>query len=356
MKVYSVDCFSKDGRGRITNADKAFPWSALGYYEEAIQSGKSYLGTDYFEKVLSTDLPYADVDDIDVCGWGTVKLYLSSRAKEVLSRYVSEVCFHPVKISGRTWYILWPPEKTGTIDDKNSGYTHVGRGPVYIDQSRVSAGDVFVDRALWNSIFVSEDVARDMIDSGLRGFVFSDFIYSDRYRDSNEWPRGPLCSVDIAEREKEAIRAEDRLKLPYLSKKATIAEIAKVFGFPRYYREFLQNFPEALRHLPSSGPDPSRKIAKVELLGSARDVAELNRELWEDAYTKWLAESESSEWPREYIAIGSDMRGNYFLIKANEESPAVWFYDHDEGEICRRFAHLSEFVEELMNRRLGSTF
>lgn len=118
---------------------------------------------------------------------------------------------------------------------------------------------------------------------------------------------------------------------------ATIDYIADALGIdlPELYSEFLVSLMQ------------SKKVQSVlgdAVVTSPERVVELNTNLWCGGPIAGL-----DEWPEDYLVIGEDGCGDYFLIDGGDSNEPVLFYDHEADVIYRIADSLNDFANRMIN-------
>lgn len=293
----------------------------------------------------------------DVVHFSGVPIVSENARERVFSKFMGNEDLIKIHVNGQVWWMLVIRDIKDAVDWKGSVFRDVGRPSSWtflrLDGNRVRSPSIFRCPAnvTWD-IFVTGDIVDEILAQGLGNFEFHNF--SQGWQDENGAAHYPKrCSWDVMKREQVRV---PRLKFPKIPAGASLAEVAAALGLPDFYVKFLGAYPDACRLMRSPGPDPKKKIAKVELFADIKDVIKLNKELWQDPDTCWSEDLPENKWPREFIAIGEDKCGNYFLVKSGDESGAVWFYNHDGGTFTRRYAHIDDFVKELVEGRYKAPF
>jgi hypothetical protein len=115
---------------------------------------------------------------------------------------------------------------------------------------------------------------------------------------------------------------------------ADIAEIEGALGFrlPNCYRAVVLNYPKALAD--TEAPD-------FGLFDTPAAVIDANLEVRKNGYF-------GQPWPDEYVIIGENGCGDYYVIIKNAAEFTVGFADHEAME-CNQFASsLDDFVAKLL--------
>jgi hypothetical protein len=95
--------------------------------------------------------------------------------------------------------------------------------------------------------------------------------------------------------------------------------------------------PEAYRRLMADDPpDGHDGEAAIALLGDARSVVGINREMREGEF--------AGEWRPEWFLIGNSPSGDLYLLDLSGASTAVLAWDHEMHEVIMEAADLPSFV------------
>lgn len=351
ISVYRFETYKSDRCADISEFEGATVES-LGIHCDAALRGIPITNDLDGINIKVTRLGAADV----IYASGALVISDNARAK-VFNAVLPDRNFIKIRVNGRIWWMLVISDVQDVIDWSKSVLFDPNRKTSWrflkIDDSRVRAPSIFrcPDVGI-STIFITGDIVEDILEHGLGNFVFYNFTQG--LVDENGVAHYPQrCSWDVLKREQTRV---PRLKFPKIAAGAPVSEVAAALGLPDFYVKFLGAYPDACRLMRSPGPDPKKKIAKVELFADIKDVIKLNKELWQDADTCWSEDLPENKWPREFIAIGEDKCGNYFLVKSGDESGAVWFYNHDGGTFTRRYAHIDDFVKELVEGRYKAPF
>jgi len=116
---------------------------------------------------------------------------------------------------------------------------------------------------------------------------------------------------------------------------ADIAEIEEALGFilPDSYRAVVLNYPEALAE--TEAPD-------FGLFDTPTAVIDTNLEVRRNGYF-------GEPWPDQYVIIGENGCGDYYVITKNATEFTVGFSDHEAME-CNLFAsNLDDFIAKLLS-------
>lgn len=117
---------------------------------------------------------------------------------------------------------------------------------------------------------------------------------------------------------------------------ATI-ELALGFPLPKAYVDVVTNYPRALAE--TEAPD-------FGLFDDASLVIDANRLVRNDGYF-------GEQWPDQYVIIGENGCGDYYVVMKNANQFSVGFADHEAME-CNPFASdLEEFVGKLLVEQNG---
>lgn len=113
-----------------------------------------------------------------------------------------------------------------------------------------------------------------------------------------------------------------------------IAAIESALGFslPQPYMLVVTNYPPALVHTDAPG---------FALFDDPELVIDANRMVRENGYF-------GEQWPEQYVIIGENGCGDYYVVTKNSAKFSVGFADHEAME-CNPFAaNLDDFVAKLI--------
>ncbi|HYT92003.1 MAG TPA: SMI1/KNR4 family protein [Gemmataceae bacterium] len=110
---------------------------------------------------------------------------------------------------------------------------------------------------------------------------------------------------------------------------------------PSHYREFVLNYPNALREAKFEYNQES--AAQSLLFDDPQLVIDLNQGVRKLGL--FLADGETEPWPDKYLIIGADGGGNYWCIIRGGRSKAVWFFEHEEGVFERSSKSLEDHAK-----------
>lgn len=333
-----------------------------GFEETSVEELGRHDGAAFRGEPITNDLSHINIKVVrlasaDVIFFGSVPIISDDARAKVFSKFLRDDDFIKIRLNGNVWWMLVIRDVQDVIDWSKSMLFDPHRKTSWrllkIDAHKVRAPSIFRCPEIGSStIFMTSDIVDEVLAQGLGNFVFHNFTQG--WMDENGAAHYPKrCSWDVMKREQARV---PRLRFPKIPAGASLAEVAAALALPDFYVKFLGAYPDACRLMRSPGPDPKKKIAKVELFADIKDVIKLNKELWQDAETCWSEDLPENKWPREFIAIGEDKCGNYFLVKSGDESGPVWFYNHDGGTFTRRYAHIDDFVKELVEGRYKAPF
>ncbi|GGR20025.1 hypothetical protein GCM10008957_35540 [Deinococcus ruber] len=77
-------------------------------------------------------------------------------------------------------------------------------------------------------------------------------------------------------------------------------------------------------------------------------IVRLNRDLWADRETPWMADG--SSWPPHVLVIGEDGGGNFAAIDLLASDGRIWWYDHDalEGSLVEIAPNIQVYAEQVI--------
>jgi hypothetical protein len=117
---------------------------------------------------------------------------------------------------------------------------------------------------------------------------------------------------------------------------------------PLIYKELLKNFPLALiERYPAPGEEAETGDESLstseELLSDAQSLIQINQN-FRDLVENSEAKIDTDHW----FVIGSEPGyPNYYLINLQEDSEQVYFFNHEDGEVTKRYSTLSAFLENV---------
>jgi hypothetical protein len=118
-------------------------------------------------------------------------------------------------------------------------------------------------------------------------------------------------------------------------------EVALALTLPLAYRQFMLDYP---RWLSAQQPDWS-DVEQWELTDDPERVIRFNMEVRKAKPGEFF---DDRPWPLHYFVIGSERGQNWFFLDLSSGSDEVWMFRHEEGELRRESASLSEFPAALI--------
>lgn len=120
------------------------------------------------------------------------------------------------------------------------------------------------------------------------------------------------------------------------------------YQLPLSYKKLLNNFPQELINrypVQDDEEDTGNESlsAAEELLSDSQNLIQLNHD-----FRDWVENADTNIDINQWFAIGSQSGyPNYYLINLKEDSEQVYFFDHDEGEIRKRYSTFHTFLVEV---------
>jgi len=115
---------------------------------------------------------------------------------------------------------------------------------------------------------------------------------------------------------------------------------------PKFYKEFLFNYPDELLHYNSKRLNRKEKFYELEVVNSLGNIRQ--------NYLYFEAFELNEYWP-----IGSDGIGNYYVVKQNGEDEKIYFVDHEVDRdkfvsICAD--SIQQFINKLLMKEMANSY
>jgi hypothetical protein len=126
---------------------------------------------------------------------------------------------------------------------------------------------------------------------------------------------------------------------------ADLESVEKALGFPLpgFYKQFMLRYPPSLVQVKPRDWGP---ITEWEFADDPRLIIEWNRYVRSQPDDTFV---EDGPWPDEYLVIGAEEGGNYYVINRVDGSEAVQLWLHDSGEFHESGDTLPGFVGWLLD-------